>query len=166
MSRMNYQTAAELFPSRRVSFRGSVGYRRFDSAATAIKFAIEEMPGELLLGAFLEVGDERFDSSAIRQLYESDDYPLIRDRRKSTPMNAAGKPAARRNAEALMDKIQRRDSNLKFEETRSREALAAKTQRLRELRLAKEAEDKEAAASAENAAKELNTAKPKRSRQT
>lgn len=166
MSKVNYLTAAELFPSRRVSFKGAVGYRRFDSAAMAIKFAIEEMPGELLLGAFLEVGDERFDSSAIRELYESDDYPLIRDRRRSIPMNASGKPAARRNAEALMDKIQRRDSNLKFEETRNREALAAKTQRLRDLRLAKEAEDREAAASVEDATKEINTAKPKRSRQT
>ncbi len=121
MSRVNYQTAAELFPSRRASFRGTVrgtvGYRRFDSAAVAIKFAIEDMPSELLLGAFLEVGDERFYSSAIRELYESDDYPLARDRTKSIS-KAPRKPPVRKTAEELMNKIQRRDSNRKLEQSR------------------------------------------------
>jgi hypothetical protein len=34
-----------------------------------------------LAGAALEVGDERFDSHAMRQLYEADDYPLARPER-------------------------------------------------------------------------------------
>ncbi len=65
-----------------------------------------------------------------------------------------------------MNKIQRRDSNLKLEQSRGREAMAAKTERLRELRLAKEAEDREAAVSVAHAKPESDTAKPQRSRQT
>ena len=85
MATVNYNAEAELFPPRRRSFsRGPVGYRRFKSAAEAIRFAMEELPPELLLGAYLVVEEDRFDgSSAIRQLYESEAYPLKRHR-KST----------------------------------------------------------------------------------
>jgi hypothetical protein len=50
--------------------------------------------------------------------------------------------AARRNAEALMDRAQKREENFKLEQERQQAAIALKTARLRELRLAKEAEDK------------------------
>jgi hypothetical protein len=46
--------------------------------ADAIRFAIEELPPELLLAAQLRVADETFNSDAIRRLYESVDYPLAR----------------------------------------------------------------------------------------
>jgi hypothetical protein len=75
----DYDAAAELFPSRRQkSRRRPIGYRRFGHAADAIRFAIEELPPEFLLGACLEVDEERYNNQAIRRLYDSMDYPLIR----------------------------------------------------------------------------------------
>ena len=85
MDTVNYNAEAELFPPRpprrRSSSRSPVDYKRFKSAAEAIRFAMEELPSELLLGAYLEVEEDRFDGSAIRQLYESEAYPLRRHRK-------------------------------------------------------------------------------------
>jgi len=81
MVRVDYSAQAELFPPRRRGFGKSqspIGYKRFDSAAEAIRFAIEELPPKLLLGAYLEVEEDRFGGDAIRQLYESEAYPLKR----------------------------------------------------------------------------------------
>jgi hypothetical protein len=79
VARFDYNAEAELFPSRnKRSGRRPVGYRRFGHAADAIRFAIEELAPEFLLGAHLEVDEERYDSRGIRRLYESTDYPLIR----------------------------------------------------------------------------------------
>src|ERR1700732_1420166 len=58
--------------------RQPLGYRRFARAADAIRFAIEEMPAQLLQSACLEVDDVRFDGEGIRRLYESAEYPLVR----------------------------------------------------------------------------------------
>ena len=79
MAGFDYSTQAELFPSRnRKSGRQPFAYRRFAQAADAIRFAIEELPSGSLLGAYLEVDDERYDSKGIRRLYENTDYPLVR----------------------------------------------------------------------------------------
>jgi hypothetical protein len=70
---------AELFPTRnKRSGRSPFGYKRFDRAADAIRFAVEELPPELLHGAHLEVDEERFDGPGIRRLYDSPAYPLSR----------------------------------------------------------------------------------------
>ncbi len=53
-------------------------YRRFATAAEAIRFAVEELPAARALGAWMQVGDERFDGDDIQRLYESDDFPLQR----------------------------------------------------------------------------------------
>jgi len=79
MIEFDYDAAAELFPSRKQkSRRRPIGYKRFGHAADAIRFAIEELPPEFLLGACLEVDEERYNDQAIRHLYDSMDYPLIR----------------------------------------------------------------------------------------
>jgi hypothetical protein len=44
---------------------------------------VEEFPAIRTLGAWMRVGDERFDGDDIRRLYESDTYPRRRRVRKS-----------------------------------------------------------------------------------
>lgn len=81
MSEFDYNAAAELFPTRRrLPRREPFRYKRFAQAAQAIRFAIEDLPPECLVGAFLEVDEERYGSEDIRRLYESADYPLARRR--------------------------------------------------------------------------------------
>ena len=73
----DYTVAAELFIVKRSGgSRAPLRYRRFGSAAEAIRFAVEELPGGRILGAFMQVGDLRFDADGIRSLYAHDDYPL------------------------------------------------------------------------------------------
>lgn len=78
MAKFDYETPAELFPARSRKTSSKIKYRRFDHAADAIRFAIEEMPAPLLLGAFIEVQDDRFGHQEIRGLYDSKDYPRER----------------------------------------------------------------------------------------
>ena len=83
MGSFDFAAPAELFPARgRGPRRGSVTHKRFDSAADAIRFAIEELDPVWLFGAILEVDNERFDGLAIRDLYASDEYPLKRSGNK------------------------------------------------------------------------------------
>jgi len=87
MATFDYGTVAKLFPtkndaelpakSRRLR-RQPDGYGRFARAADAIRFAIEELRPDLLPYVCLEVNEAIFDRDGIRQLYDSDDYPLVR----------------------------------------------------------------------------------------
>lgn len=79
MSGFDYHAAAELYPTRRrLPGRQSFGYKRFAEAAEAIRFAMEDLPPECLIGAFLEIDERRYGSDDIRRLYECPDYPLTR----------------------------------------------------------------------------------------
>ena len=75
----DYGIPAELFMGKRKGGpRQPLRYRRFATAAEAIRFAVEELPAVRALGAWMQVGDERFDGDDIQRLYESDDFPLPR----------------------------------------------------------------------------------------
>ena len=74
----DYGAPAELFPTRSRKGNRPMGYRRFATASEAIRFAIEELAPDLLVGAHLEVEEQRFDCNGIRQLYENAEYPLTR----------------------------------------------------------------------------------------
>jgi len=97
MAAFDYRIPAELFPCRSDAklypttgeklSRRPAGYGRFAHAAYAIRFAIEELPPELLPDACLEVNAELFDRDGIRGLYDSEDYPLVRRKAPVARMN-------------------------------------------------------------------------------
>ena len=74
----DYYSPAELFMPKGIGRRAVPRYRRFATAAEAIRFAVEEMPVKTL-GAWMQVGEDRFNSDEITELYESSEYPLRRD---------------------------------------------------------------------------------------
>ena len=78
MSKFDFDAPAELFPSRNRKVANKVKYRRFDNAADAIRFAVEELPEPQLLGAYIEIDEERIGHKDIRALYESGSFPLKR----------------------------------------------------------------------------------------
>ena len=75
MSSFNYSAPAELFLAKPA--KGSrTKYRRFDTAAEALRYAVEDLRTPRAFGSWLQVGDERFNSVEIQRLYEADGYPL------------------------------------------------------------------------------------------
>lgn len=78
LTQFDYGAPAELFPSRTRRGVRQMRYRRFETAAQALQFAMEEMPPPVLLGVCLEVEEERFGVEEMRSLYRSAAYPLVR----------------------------------------------------------------------------------------
>lgn len=76
MDKFDYAAPAELFPSRNRKVVNKVKYRRFDRAAEAVRFAVEELPEAQLLGAYIQIDEQRFGHQEIRALYASERYPL------------------------------------------------------------------------------------------
>ena len=75
---IDYAARAELFVAKRYAKSASAQYKRFNSASEAIRYCIEELPENALMGSFLEVDEKRFEGKAIQALYASDAYPLPR----------------------------------------------------------------------------------------
>ena len=76
MHKFDFTAPAELFPSRNRKIANKIKYRRFDRASEAIRFAVEELPEPLLLGAYIEINEARLGHKDIRALYESENFPL------------------------------------------------------------------------------------------
>jgi hypothetical protein len=75
----DYGMSAELFSSKASKGRRQpLNYRRFAQAAEAVRFAIEDLPPQFLVGTYLEVNELRYESADIRRLYASARYPLPR----------------------------------------------------------------------------------------
>ena len=76
MSKINYMQPAELFLGRDQKLGRGLGFKRFPSAASAIRFAVEESSALSLRGATLEVGSQRFSGPEIANLYADEAFPL------------------------------------------------------------------------------------------
>lgn len=75
----DYGASAELFSSRNSNGRRQpLDYRRFTSAAEALRFVIEGLAPRFFVGAYLQVEESRYQGAEIRRLYASSHYPLPR----------------------------------------------------------------------------------------
>ena len=74
----DYNAAAELFLSRIRGGKGRPQYKRFDTAAEAVRFVVEELPAAVLPGTYLLIEEARFGVEEVRYLYDSSGYPLPR----------------------------------------------------------------------------------------
>ena len=78
LSGFDYGASAELFMNRSRTAKRRPKYKRFDTAAEAVRFVVEELPGAVLTGAYLLVAETRFGVEEIRSLYQSTGFPLPR----------------------------------------------------------------------------------------
>jgi hypothetical protein len=53
-------------------------FRRYDTAAQALKHAMEEFNPRALIGTVLQVDEDRLDHREIKRLYDDQRYPLTR----------------------------------------------------------------------------------------
>lgn len=71
----DYNAPAGLFTQSRHGRRSAAKYRRFGTAAEAIRYAMEEVPATLLPTITMEVGDETLDHRDVSRLYEDAGFP-------------------------------------------------------------------------------------------
>jgi hypothetical protein len=80
MESFNYDRPGELYYPKPSGLRQHSGikFRRFHTAAEAIRFAVENIPAPMLSGCYLEGGGLRYDASELQKLYEGAEFPLER----------------------------------------------------------------------------------------
>ena len=75
----NFSEPAELFSGSKWGGRpAAISYQRFDAAADAIRYVVEELSDASRRACILEVDESRFNHIEIRKLYDSSKYPLPR----------------------------------------------------------------------------------------
>ncbi len=84
MEREDYFQQASLFYAKSAHRRQkALVFRRFDQAAEAIRFAVEELGPEILKGSTLEIDDAHYFGDQIRPLYDDGAFPLKRRAKQS-----------------------------------------------------------------------------------
>ncbi len=78
MTRFNYMAVAGLYAGHSKVGTSGPRYRRFETAAEALRFAVEDMPISQQHGSLLEIDEARFNHNQIRALYDAPDYPISR----------------------------------------------------------------------------------------
>ena len=79
INNFDFEDCAELYicHSRRGGQK-SMTYKRFDNSADAILFSVEKLSRASYVGTILEVNGKRYHHHQIRQLYDSNCFPLER----------------------------------------------------------------------------------------
>jgi hypothetical protein len=80
----NYRSPGEIYSRSTLRMKPSgLSYRRFGTAAEAIRFAMEALPSTALDGCILETDGKRLSGPEVRELYLSQHYPLRRNKKRS-----------------------------------------------------------------------------------
>ena len=86
MAPFDFQAPAEVYAGMaRGRGRQAMKYRRFETGAAAVQYAMEKLRPELRSGTVIEAGDDRFTAAEIGTLYESSEYPLPRTPETDVP---------------------------------------------------------------------------------
>jgi hypothetical protein len=78
VTEFNYMSEAGLYAGKKLKGSSRPRYKRFETAAEAVRFAIEDLPGSQLRGSILEIDEARFNERQIRMLYDAPGFPLLR----------------------------------------------------------------------------------------
>ncbi|MGH6874401.1 MAG: hypothetical protein ACREDW_05260 [Aestuariivirgaceae bacterium] len=82
MAQFNFDSPGEVYCHKKRGTGSGRGltYRRFETGAEALRFAIEHVPPSDLSTCTVEVDGERFGAADLMILYESGQYPFTRAR--------------------------------------------------------------------------------------
>ena len=85
MTRFDYRLPGEIFVPKFSGMRRSgLTYRRFETAAEAVRFAIETLPATALTACTVETDGKRLGSRELKALYADARYPLARKAREGS----------------------------------------------------------------------------------